>query len=165
MYWEWRWTHPLLSGAWRLNYGHVCAFERVDEAVSDGKPSAWKDVENLLSWHGSPFRVCITFFKMRHGDSFNESDYYYYCYYLGAWCCTCSQYQRCVTFHDRQCFWKLYIFYLCLAGQWLCGWLTPRSKGRQFDSRDYRPLTCSSEQATNVLVSLFTKQCKLVPAS
>ena len=42
---------------------------RVDEAVSDGKPPAGKGVVGLLSWHGSHFWVCITFCKVRHGDS------------------------------------------------------------------------------------------------
>ena len=37
-------------GAWRLNCGHACAFGRVDEAVSGGKPPAGKGVVGLLSW-------------------------------------------------------------------------------------------------------------------
>ena len=67
--------------AWRLNCGHACAFGRVDEAVSGGKPPAGKGVVGLLSWHGSHFWVCITFCKVRHGDSVTKPDYYYYYYY------------------------------------------------------------------------------------
>ena len=29
----------------------------------------------IIWWHGSHFWVCITFCKMRHGDSFTEPDY------------------------------------------------------------------------------------------
>ena len=53
--------------AWRLNRGHVCAFERVDEFVSGGKPpAAEKGRDSLLSWQGSHYWVCITCCKMRH---------------------------------------------------------------------------------------------------
>ena len=83
IYWM-HWTHPLLSRAWRLNCGHACAFGRVDEAVSGGKPLAEKGVVGLLSWHGSHFWVCITFCKVRHGDSVTKPDYYYYYYYIGV---------------------------------------------------------------------------------
>ena len=64
--------------AWRLNCGHACTFGRVDKAVSGGKPPAGKSVVGLLSWHGSHFWVCITFCKVRHGDSVTKPDYYYY---------------------------------------------------------------------------------------
>ena len=46
-------------------------------AVSGGKPPAGKGVVGLLSWHGSHFWVCITFCKVRHGDSVTKPDYYY----------------------------------------------------------------------------------------
>ena len=43
-------THPLLvQGIRRLNCGHACAFQRVDEVVSDGKAFAEKGVDSLLS--------------------------------------------------------------------------------------------------------------------
>ena len=32
-----------------VNCGHVCAFECVDEAVSNGKPHAEKGVDSLLN--------------------------------------------------------------------------------------------------------------------
>ena len=51
-------------------------------AVSGGKPSAGKGVVGLLSWHGSHFWVCITFCKVRHGDSVIKPDYYYYYFYI-----------------------------------------------------------------------------------
>ena len=35
----------------------------------------------MLSWHGSHFWVCITFCRVRHGDSVTKPDYYYYYYY------------------------------------------------------------------------------------
>ena len=51
------------------------------------------------------------------------------------------------------------------AGQWLCGkGIGPGSEGRRFDSRDHRLSNSYYGQATNALVSLFTKQYKLVPA-
>ena len=75
---------------WRRD--QVCAFRRVDEAVSDGKPSAGNnnnnntqlitDEDGLLSWHGSHFWVCFTFCKVRHGDSVTKPDYYYHCLLL-----------------------------------------------------------------------------------
>ena len=68
----------ILSRAWWLNCGHVCAFGHVDGAVSGGKPPAGKGVVGLLSWHGSHFWVCITFCKVRHNDSVTTPDYYYY---------------------------------------------------------------------------------------
>ena len=37
------------SVPWRLDCGHACAFGRVDEAVSGGKPSAGKGVVGMLS--------------------------------------------------------------------------------------------------------------------
>ena len=37
----------------------------------------------LLSSHGSHFWVCITFCKVRHGDSVTKPDYYYY--YCQIW--------------------------------------------------------------------------------
>ena len=78
-----------MSRAWRLNCGHACAFGRVDEAVSGGKPPAGKGVVGLLSWHGSNFWACITTFsKVRHGDSVTKPDYYYYIilwHYILAW--------------------------------------------------------------------------------
>ena len=58
-----------------LDCGHACAFGRVDEAVSGGKPPAGKGVVGLLSWHGSHFWVCITICKVRHGDSVTKPDY------------------------------------------------------------------------------------------
>ena len=36
-----------------------------------------------LHWRGSHFWVCITFCKMRHGDSVTKPDYYYYIITLG----------------------------------------------------------------------------------
>ena len=39
----------------------------------------------MLSWHGSHFWVCITFCRVRHGDSVTKPDYYYYYYY--EWNC------------------------------------------------------------------------------
>ena len=60
---------------------HACAFGRVDEAVSGGKPPAGKGVVGLLSWHDSHFWVCITFCKVHHGDSVTKPDYYYYYFY------------------------------------------------------------------------------------
>ena len=42
------------------------------------KALAGKGVVGLLSWHGSHFWVCITFCKVRHGDSVTKPDYYYY---------------------------------------------------------------------------------------
>ena len=55
----------MLSRAWWLNGGYVSAFGH----VSGGTPPAGKDVDSLLSWHGSHFQVCIKFFKVQHGDS------------------------------------------------------------------------------------------------
>ena len=63
----------IIGRVWRFNCGHACAFGRVDEAVSGGKPLAGKGVVGLLSWHGSHFWVCITFCKVRHGDSVNKT--------------------------------------------------------------------------------------------
>ena len=57
--------------------GYVCAFGRVDEAVSGGKPPAGKSVDSLFSWQGSHLWVCITFCEVRHGDSVTKPDYYY----------------------------------------------------------------------------------------
>ena len=37
-----------VSRAWRLNCGHVCTFELVDEAVLGGKPAVGKGVEICL---------------------------------------------------------------------------------------------------------------------
>ena len=45
-------------------------------------PPAGKGVVGLLSWHGSHFWVCITFCKVRHGDSVTKPDYYYYYYWV-----------------------------------------------------------------------------------
>ena len=36
-----------------LTAAMYCAFERLNEAVSGGKPPAGKGVDSLLSWHGS----------------------------------------------------------------------------------------------------------------
>ena len=91
-------TSRLLSRAWQLNCGHACAFGRVDEAVSGGKPPAGKGVVGLLGWHGSHFRVCITFCKVRHGDSVTKPDYYYY-YFI------CELYFMWSQFHMRPCQW------------------------------------------------------------
>ena len=71
----------MLSRAWRLNYEHVCAFGRGEEAVSGGKPLLGKGVDSMLSWHGSHFWVCITFCNVQHGDGVTRPDYYYYNYY------------------------------------------------------------------------------------
>ena len=71
---------PNLSRACRLNCGHACTFGRVDEAVSGGKPPAGKGVVGLFSWHGAHYWVCITFYKVRQGDSVTKPDYYYYCH-------------------------------------------------------------------------------------
>ena len=40
--------------------------------------------DSLLSWRGSHFWVCITFCKMRHGDSVTKPDYYYYYHRCGV---------------------------------------------------------------------------------
>ena len=48
-----------------------------------GSHPAEKGVVGMLSWHGSHFWVCITFCKVRHGDSVTKPDYYYY-YYRGT---------------------------------------------------------------------------------
>ena len=90
-----------LSKAWRLNCGHVCAFGRVDEAVSGGKPPVIKGVVGLLSWHGSHFWVCITFCKVRHGDSVTKPDYNYYYYYWMHVCIHCRGYNLLIEPYDR----------------------------------------------------------------
>ena len=41
------------------------------------KAPAGKGVVGLLSWHGSHFWVCITFCKVRHGDSVTKPETYY----------------------------------------------------------------------------------------
>ena len=40
-------------------------------------PLPKKGVVGMLSWHGSHFWVCITFCRVRHGDSVTKPDYYY----------------------------------------------------------------------------------------
>ena len=64
-----------LSRAWRLNCSHVWTFGHKDEAVLGGKSPAGKGVDSLLSWHGSHFWICITFCKVRYGDSVTKPDY------------------------------------------------------------------------------------------
>ena len=67
-----------LCRTWRLNnYSQVGAFGRVDEAVPGGKPPAGKG-DSLSSWHVSHFCACVTFSKVRHGDSVTKPDYNYY---------------------------------------------------------------------------------------
>ena len=60
----------------QLNCDHICAFWSIDGAMSGWKPPVEKDVDSLLSWHGSNFRVCIIFCKVIKGDSVTKPDYY-----------------------------------------------------------------------------------------
>ena len=97
----------LTSRAWRLNCGHACAFGRVDEAVSGGKPPAGKGVVGMLSWHGSHFWVCITFCKVRHGDSVAKPDYYYYFFPTISICFWLNPLSHPLTLHILNRFWLM----------------------------------------------------------
>ena len=52
---------PLLSRAWQLDCCHVCAFEHVYEAVSDGKTPVGEGADSLFSWRGLHFYFVLHF--------------------------------------------------------------------------------------------------------
>ena len=80
--------------------------------------------DSLLSWQGSHFWVCITFCKVRHGDSVTKPDYHYLLFLLIYDVATCNK-KNCILYKSSYpnvtCEWAVLLTYLTVMASLAIG--------------------------------------------